>query len=69
MAVEKEVQVLKLPELVVKTRLARSSIYRLMKQGKFPSGFKLSDGGRAAGWLLSDIDSFLTQRAACEGKK
>lgn len=69
MAFEKEVQVLKLPELVVKTKLARSSIYRLMKQGKFPSGFKISDGGRATGWLLSDIDSFLTKRAVCGGKK
>lgn len=54
-------QVLKLKDVMAKTRLSRSSIYRLMNEGKFPQGFKFSDDGKAANWLESEIDAHILQ--------
>jgi prophage regulatory protein len=39
--------------------LSRSYVYDLMNQGKFPKGYKLVHGGKAVGWLASDIYSYL----------
>jgi len=52
-------QVLRLKAVMAKTCLSRSTIYRLMNEGKFPHGFKLSDDGRASGWLESEIDAYI----------
>lgn len=47
----------RLPEVKSRTGLSRSSIYLRMKQGTFPKNISL--GGRAVGWLESDIDQWL----------
>jgi len=39
--------------------LSRSYVYDLMNQGKFPKGYKLVHGGKAVGWLASDIYDYL----------
>lgn len=51
---------LRLPSVVRRTGLARSTIYRLMAERKFPSPVKLT--GRAVGWRLSDLDRWSEAR-------
>lgn len=49
--------ILRLPKVKNKTGLARSTIYLRISQGTFPKPIAL--GGRAVGWLESDIDKWL----------
>ena len=41
-----------------KTGLARSTLYRLMKDGKFPLPYPLT-GSRAVAWLSTEIDEWI----------
>ena len=49
-------------EVQVKTGLGASSIYALMKQGKFPYPIHLSI--RRVAWIESEIDSWVEERIA-----
>ena len=40
---------------------SRSYIYDLMRQGRFPKGYKLIKGGQAVGWWASDINEYLRE--------
>jgi len=51
---------LRLPKVRQRTGLGRSTIYRLMSQGLFPSAVQLAP--RAVGWHKSDIDAWLAAR-------
>lgn len=53
-------QILRLPEVKARTGLSRSTIYLRMSQGGFP--LPISLGGRAVGWLESEVDGWLTTR-------
>ena len=56
----------RLPNVIKKTGLSRSTIYTLISQGEFPKQIKLST--RTIGWLDSDIDAWLDARiASCKG--
>jgi prophage regulatory protein len=46
-------KILRLPEVMEQTGLARSTIYRKMGEGSFPCGVKL--GARATGWRESEL--------------
>lgn len=50
-------KILKLPAVIETVGLGRSTIYRMMAEGKFPLSVKL--GARAVGWKQSDIDEYL----------
>lgn len=50
----------RLPDVLTRTRLGRSSIYEAIKAGNFPAPVKL--GPRAVGWLESDIDAWIESR-------
>ncbi len=47
-------------EVQDKTGLGASSIYAMMKTGKFPKCLNLSE--RRVAWLESDIDNWITER-------
>ena len=49
-------------EVQDKTGLGASSIYAMMKQGKFPQCISLSE--RRVAWLESDIDQWIAERVA-----
>ncbi|MBS0513892.1 MAG: AlpA family transcriptional regulator [Proteobacteria bacterium] len=53
---------LRLPDVLLKTGLSRSQIYRLITQGSFPTQIQL--GSRASGWIESEIDGWLAGRIA-----
>jgi prophage regulatory protein len=52
--------VIRLPGVVAKTGLSRSSIYAAIGKNQFPASIPL--GARAVGWLESDIDAWLESR-------
>lgn len=49
-------------EVQAKTGLGASSIYAMMKQGKFPKAITLSE--RRVAWIESDVDSWISERIA-----
>ena len=53
---------LRLPEVMARTGLSRSTIYVRLEQGRFPRPVSL--GGRAVGWIDSEIDEWMNIRVA-----
>ena len=51
----------RMPEVISRTGLSRSHIYKLQSSGSFPKSISLC-GGRAVGWLDSDIDEWMEYR-------
>jgi prophage regulatory protein len=52
--------ILRLPAVIKRTGLSRSSIYLRISQGEFPKAVSL--GGRAVGWLEEEIDEWIVTR-------
>jgi prophage regulatory protein len=52
---------LKLDQVQIKVPLSRSGIYAKIKGGKFPAPISL--GGRAVGWLNTEIDDWIMAQA------
>jgi len=55
-------RVLRMRDLPQKVGFRPSTIYEMVAAGRFPRPFKLVSGGRASGWLESDIDAWLDKR-------
>ena len=55
-----QVRFLRLPEVLARTGLSRSTIYVRLEQGRFPRPVSL--GGRAVGWIESEVDEWIRQR-------
>ena len=51
---------LKLKEVMQKTALSRSAIYRKMNDGEFPESVSL--GERAIAWVESEVDEWMEER-------
>jgi len=49
-------------EVQAKTGLGASSIYAMMKQGKFPKAISISE--RRVAWVESDVDQWISERIA-----
>ncbi|XNJ77419.1 AlpA family transcriptional regulator [Vibrio cyclitrophicus] len=50
---------IKLKEVMHKTALSRSSVYRKMDEGKFPKS--ISTGDRSVVWKESEIEEWMTE--------
>jgi prophage regulatory protein len=52
---------MRLPDVLAATGLARSTIYKYLEAGTFPSPLKLggSGSGRAIGWRVEDIAGWI----------
>lgn len=59
-------RILRKPELRNKVGLSDPTIGRLEKDGKFPKRLRL--GGNSCGWLESEINGWLADRAAERGQ-
>lgn len=60
-------RILRLPEVIKITGLKRSSIYRLIGEGRFPQSVSL--GARAVGWLESEIENWILEKAEVRKSK
>ena len=58
--------ILRLPEVKRSTGLSRSTIYLRIAQDTFPKPVSL--GGRAVGWLESEIEEWLQRRIEASRK-
>ena len=54
------IKIVRLPKVKEMTGLSRSSIYLRISENTFPKQINL--GGRAIGWLESDIQDWINQR-------
>ena len=52
--------ILRLPQVIARTGLSRSTIYLRIQEGGFPKPIDL--GVRAVGWPESEIEEWLTER-------
>ena len=52
--------ILRLPHVKTRTGLSRSTIYLRISEGRFPKPISL--GGRAVGWVESEVDDWLTRQ-------
>ena len=52
--------ILRLPQVKTRTGLSRSTIYLRISEGRFPKPISL--GGRAVGWVESEVDDWLTRQ-------
>ena len=57
--------IIRLPEVIAKTALSRSTIYFQISKGNFPKGVPIGDHAR--GWLNHEIDAWIEARAALRG--
>lgn len=55
-------RVIRKPELMARIGLSDASIWRMERRGTFPKRIQL--GGNSVGWLQSEIDQWLQDRAA-----
>ncbi|MCS0370872.1 AlpA family transcriptional regulator [Vibrio diabolicus] len=51
---------LKLKEVMKKTTLSRSAIYRKMNEDQFPQSISLGD--RSVAWVESEVDEWMEER-------
>ncbi len=58
--------IIRLPQVKQRTGLSRSTIYALIKAGKFKAPIAL--GARAVGWLESDVSEFIETRIKASRK-
>lgn len=57
---QKEIRLIRMVEVVHKTGYSRASIYKMIREGKFPPQCKI--GLRAVAWTLSDVDDWIKAR-------
>jgi prophage regulatory protein len=53
---------LRLPQVIEVTGVARSSLYDLIAEGRFPKPIKISD--RCVGWVEGEVREWMRQRIA-----
>lgn len=54
-------KVMRMGQLSERLGLAKSTLYKMIAEKKFPKGFSIN-GGKAKGWLSTTIDQWLEER-------
>ena len=57
---------IRLPVVLERTGLKKTTIYALQKKGTFPHSIPLT--GNAVGWLESEVEAWLARRAATRSR-
>jgi prophage regulatory protein len=60
-------RIIRLPAVLTRTGLSRSSVYLAISRKAFPA--PLSLGARAVGWLEADVDAWLESRIRLNGAR
>ena len=55
-----QVRFLRLPEVLARTGLSRSTVYVRLDEGRFPRPVSL--GGRVVGWIEAEVDEWIRER-------
>ena len=55
-------QLLRLPRVLERTGLKKSSLYLAVSAGQFPAPIKLNTTGRAVAWADADVDAWIQAR-------
>ena len=55
-------RILRLPEVLERIGLCRSTLYNRILAGEFPG--QISLGGRAVGWIEAEVDAWLERQVA-----
>jgi prophage regulatory protein len=50
----------RLPQVLARVGIGRSTLYSMIQRGAFPAPLKL--GTRAVGWLSTDVNAFIQTR-------
>lgn len=53
-------QIIRLPEVLARTGLGKTTLYRKVGEGQFPRPARI--GARAIGWYASEIDAWIAAR-------
>lgn len=64
--IDNKERVLRKKELLTMLGLSDPTVYRLERAGKFPKRLRL--GGQACGWLQSEVEDWLAERAAARNE-
>jgi prophage regulatory protein len=59
---QRSIRYMRLPEVKNKTGLGKTTLYGMIKGGEFPAPVKI--GGRAVGWVESEVDQWAVARLA-----
>jgi len=60
--IAKKQRLIRLSEVMQRVGLSNSHIYALQAKGQFPKPIKLIQGGRASGYIESEIDTYIEDR-------
>lgn len=67
---EASTQILRHTNVSKRLGISASKLFDMVARGVFPKGFQIVPGGRAVGWLESDVDQWiLEQKRRSEGKQ
>lgn len=58
-------RLIKLKEVIQKTSLGHSSIYKLISEGTFPK--QVSLGAKSVAWLESEVDDWIEEKVRGRG--
>jgi prophage regulatory protein len=61
-------RILRLPEVMRRVGLSKTTIYDRIKKGEFPAQAKLLDGSATAGWFEDEIEAYLAARRITKPK-
>ena len=53
-------RILRLPQVLERVSLSRSTLYKMIARGEFPRAVQL--GQRSTGWLHEEVDAWLDSR-------
>ena len=61
-------QVVRHAQVCSKLQISSAKLFDMVAKGQFPKPFTLIPGGRAVGWVETDVDDWIKSRKqACEG--
>ncbi len=60
-------RIIRFPEICrILGGVSRQTVYDMIKRGDFPPSFKITQQGRAVGWLESEVKEFLSSKINTE---
>ena len=63
------ISVIRHQQVCQKMQISSAKLFDMVARGQFPKPFTLVPGGRAVGWLETDIDSYILGRKAASIKE